>query len=117
MVAQPAGVPLLERCAVEHDGTAIGMIELVEQVDDGALACSAETHQCRYLAGLNRHRHVVQGLDTIGIGKVYMLQFEATLYLIRAVVARILHLFLAFQQLKESLGVDQRIVQVVVDTV
>ena len=61
--------------------------------------------------------NVVQGLHAVGVGEVNVLQLEATCHVVGMVVARILHILLAFHQLKESLGVDEGVVQVVVDAV
>ena len=51
MFAQPLRVPLRERCAVQGDAAAVGLIELVQQVHDGTLTGSAQSHQGCYPSG------------------------------------------------------------------
>ena len=65
--AQPLRVPVSEVHPIERDASAVGMVEFIEQVDDGALARTAQSHQCGNLAGFDVHRHVHQSLGSVGV--------------------------------------------------
>ena len=117
VLAQPFRVPLVQFDAIEADATPLRRIELVEQVDDGALAGTAQPHQRRNLARLDVHRDVVQRLRTVGVGEIDPLQLEVAADAVGAMAARRLHLMVGIEDGKEAFGIDQRVVHVVVDAV
>ena len=115
MVAQPLGVPLAEFHAVKPDAALVGLIELVEQIDEGALPCPTESDEGRNLAAGDMHRHVAQCLGAVTVGEVDARELEVALHLFGTVSARSLHLLVSPQDAEESLGIDKGIVHIVVD--
>ena len=117
VVAHPLGVPFAKFDAVELDGTPLRFVELIQQVDDGALARTAQSYQCGNLARLDVHRHVKQRLRAVRVGEIDAAQLEVTAHLSGLMCAGGFHLVVSIQNAKEPLGIDERIVHVVVDAV
>ena len=115
MVAQPLGIPLVQLYTVETDGARIGMIELVEQVDERALPCPTESDEGRNLAAGDMHRDIAESLRAIAIGEVDARELEVALHRFRTVAARSLHLLVGPQDAEEALGIDEGVVHIVVD--
>ena len=117
VLAQPLRVPLTQFHPVEGDAAAVGMVELVEQVDDGALSRPAEADEGGDLAALDMHGDIEERLCAVAVGEVDARELEVALHLRRTVLACGLHLVVGMQDTEESLGVDERVVHVVVDAV
>ena len=117
MVAQATRVPLAQLHAVEPDAAAVGAVELVEQVDERALAGSAQSDECCYLATLDVHGHIGQGFGAARVGEIHVPQLEVALDLAGLVGSRQLHLVVGLQDAEEALGIDEGVVHVVVDAV
>ena len=80
-------VPVGEVYAIELDLSALRLIELVEQVHNRTLACSAEANEGCDLATLDTHRHAEQRLGAIGIGEVDACHLEFALHFVRMILA------------------------------
>ena len=87
VVAHPLGIPVGKVHPVEPDLSALGLIELVEKVDDGALARAAQTYQGCNLAALDMHRDIEQRLGAIGIGEVDTRHLEIALHHVGMILA------------------------------
>lgn len=59
----------------------------------------------------------MEGFHTIGISKIDMLQLETALHLCRPIVTTRLHIVILFQNIEDSLRIDEGIVQVIIDSV
>ena len=106
VVSQPAGVPVGEFDAVEADGAVLGLVELVEQVDDGALAGSAESHEGGNLARFDVHGDLVEGLGAVAVGEVDVPELEVSADG-GALGAGGLHFAVGLEDAEESLGIDE----------
>ena len=115
ILAQPLGIPLMEAHTIERDATLLGLVELIEQIDDGALACTTETYEGGNLATRDAHRDIEEGLSAIGVSEIDMGELEVALHLGGMVLACGLYLAIGMENAKEPLGIDQGIVHIVVD--
>ena len=102
---------------IQTDRTLLRLIKLVEQVHNGALACTAETYQCRNLTALDTHRHIVECLGAVAIREVHVLQLEVACHLLWLMLPSGLHLLVGLKDAEEAFGVDQGVVHIVIDTV
>ena len=93
------------------------LVELVEQVDDGALACAAQSDEGGNLATWDAHGDVEQRLCAVGVGEVDTRKFEVAADVVWMVAAGGLDLFVGVEDAEEPLGIDEGIVHVVIDAV
>ncbi len=118
VVPQRLGVVIGQRDAVEQYLAAVGGVEFVEQVDEGAFARPREAHQSGDLARADVHFYVEQRrFGVVGVGEVDSAQGEMSFDTLGAVIARRFDLAVGVQGVEEGLGVDQCVVYLVVDTV
>lgn len=116
VLTQPLGIPLIEAHAIEGDAALLGLVELVEQIDDGALASATKTYKGGNLATRDAHGDIEEGLRAIGVGEIDMREFEVALDLGRMMLACGFYLAIGMEDTKEPLGIDERIVHIIVDT-
>ena len=62
------------------------------------------------------HREVSYGVCAVTIGELHVPQVEVSPYRLRLVVARHLHLLVVVQYSEEPFGIDEGVVQVVINT-
>ena len=115
VLTQPMGIPFLQFHAIQLDATAIGVVELVEQIDDSGLSGSAQPHQCRNLSRQDVHTHIGQCLRAVAIGEIHTAQLELALHRLGMILTGILHLVMGVQDAEKALGINQGVVHVVVD--
>ena len=87
VLAQVLGVILAQVDAIKGNRAQLRLIELVQQVDDGALARTRKTHQSRDFVRLNGHIDIEKGLIAIRIREVDVLELELAINLFRLVAA------------------------------
>lgn len=102
---------------VEGDASFVGCVELVQEVDDGALSCARETDQGGDFTALYLHVDVVKGFGAVRIGEVDAFDFESSFDLFGFEISALLYLIVGFDDVEETLRIDQGIVDVVVDAV
>ena len=115
VLAQEFRVVFAQVDAVKGNNTRLRLVELVQEVHNGALARTRQTHQCRDLVRLNGHIHIEKGLVAIGIGEIDIFHFELAVDLFWLVAARWFHFLFCVKDTKEALGIDQSIVHVIED--
>ena len=117
VVAQEVGVIFPQVHAVKQDASAVRLIELVKEVDHGTLSCTGEAHKGRYLAALDVHIYVPEGLGSVRVCEVHVADAEVALHFLRAVVAALLGLLVRVKDVKEAFGIDEGVVHIVKDAV
>ena len=113
VLAKEVSVVVAKVDSVELDGSAVRLVELVQEVDDGRLAGAAEAHECRDLAAVDMHIDVVQGLVAVGVGEVDTADDEVALDLLGLVAAGGLYLGVGVENVEVALGVDEGVVHIV----
>ena len=113
VLAQVLRVVVAQVNTVEGNGAHLRLVELVEQVDDGALTRAGETHQGGDFARFNLHIDAKQRLRAVRVGEVHSAQLEVAVDLLGTMVARRLDFLLGVEDAEEALRVDQRVVHVV----
>ena len=110
-------VPLVERYAIEGDRAAVGRVEFVEEVDDGAFACAAEAYEGCGFAWFDVHGEIADGVGAVGVGEFDVGEMERAVNGGGFVGAGAFDIVVVFEDAEEAFGVDECVVEVVVDAV
>src|SRR5690554_3245587 len=108
---------LLQVDAVQRDHPVVRFIKLAQQVNQGTLPRPAQSHDGGCLPFLQREGYVVQRLFPVGVGEVHVAHLELPLHILRHHGAAYFHRPVVIEHLEEPVGIDERVVDLVVYTV
>ena len=106
VVAQEMGVVFPEVDAVQHNVSAVRLVEFVQQVDYGTLSGSGKAHERRDLAAIDIHVDIPERLGAVGVGEVHVADAEVALDLFRTVASALLDFLIGVKDVKEAFGID-----------